>query len=532
MVLAAGAFIACDNNLDEKVYSSLTESSYTYAATDLQKVVGACYFPLRSYISHGGYYALDITSTDEIVMPPNSTGWDDGGIYRRIQYHTWNSEQSHISSAWGQTYKGIIMCNNAIKQLSSGTIPADDASKTAAINELRALRAFYYLQVCDCWGDAPLVTEPTQELPVKTPRKNIYDFIVNELTEVAPTLSETVGGNAYGRMNKWAALTTLAKTYINAEVYTGTAQWNECIKVCDQIINSGKLALSANFKDPFLEDVGKITSNKEVIFTIPFDKDKAGGNFIHEFSWGAPLKDVFNITGTPWGSGSALGVPEFIDTYDSDDSRLADTWIMGPQYKYGTMDPVMCIYDYPGQQLDYKNKIKSGEFSMEDEGYRMNKFEVPVGSTTNSSTDIPIFRYAEVLMMKAECLLRTNQSGAGDLVTRVRERAFKEAPAKAKVTDAQLKENSVYQYGYYTSEYGKTKDPGDQTPVKLGRLYDEYGWEFAWEMGTRTRMIRFGTYTTKSWASHKPQGAYRTLFPIPESAITPNPKLEQNPNYK
>ena len=100
------------------------------------------------------------------------------------------------------------------------------------------------------------------------------------------------------------------------------------------------------------------------------------------------------------------------------------------------------------------------------------------------------------------------------------------------MTDSQLKENSSYQYGYYTSDYGEKVDRGNMDPVKFGRLYDEYGWEFAWEMGVRSRMIRFGTYTTKSWLSHQPQGDYRVLFPIPESALTPNPKLEQNPNYK
>ena len=64
------------------------------------------------------------------------------------------------------------------------------------------------------------------------------------------------------------------------------------------------------------------------------------------------------------------------------------------------------------------------------------------------------------------------------------------------------------------------------------RLYDEYGWEFAWELGTRTRMIRFGTYTTRDWLSHEALGDYTALFPIPFSAITANPNLVQNPDYE
>lgn len=533
--LAASALLAlasCSNNLDEKVYSSLTESSYSYSASDAQKVVGACYYPLRSYISHTGLYGLDVASSDEIVMPPNSTGWDDGGIYRRVHYHTWNSEQVHIANSWNPTYRGIIFCNTAIKQFNDGVIPVDDATKASCIAELRALRAFYYSIVLDFWGDAPLITEPTTELPAKTDRATIYDFVVSELKEVTPNLSEVQGGISYSHMNKWAALTTLARVYINAEIYTGSAHWQDCLDACNQIINSGKLALSDDYRAPFREDVESITSNPEVIFTIPFDESKAGGNYIQHFSWGAPLKYRFNVGFTPWGSGSAMGIPQFINTYDPDDERLGYTWIMGPQYKYESNEPIMCAYDFPGEQLNYVNRVKSGNFTMENEGYRMLKYEVKVGSTSSSSTDIPVFRYSEVLMMKAECLLRLGQAGAGDLVTQVRRRAFKAHPEKAVVTDSQLKENSSYQYGYYVSDYGEEIDRGNTDPVKFGRLYDEYGWEFAWEMGVRSRMIRFGTYTTKSWLSHQPQGDYRALFPIPESALTPNPKLEQNPNYK
>ena len=87
--------------------------------------------------------------------------------------------------------------------------------------ELRAMRAYYYWQICDNFGDAPLVTTTTMELPSKSNRKEIFDFIVKELKEIIPSLSEEQGGNFYGRMNKWAAKTLLANIYLNAKVYTG-----------------------------------------------------------------------------------------------------------------------------------------------------------------------------------------------------------------------------------------------------------------------------------------------------------------------
>ena len=115
------------------------------------------------------------------------------------------------------------------------------------------------------------------------------------------------------------------------------------------------------------------------------------------------------------------------------------------------------------------------------------------------------------------------------MVTQVRQRAFKDNPELATVTDSQLAGNTCYQYGY-VEDY-KIVDRGNTDPIQFGRMYDELGWEFAWEMHRRRDAIRFGIYTTKSWLSHKPEGDYRSVFPIPETVLTSNPNLEQNPNY-
>ena len=132
--------------------------------------------------------------------------------------------------------------------------------------------------------------------------------------------------------------------------------------------------------------------------------------------------------------------------------------------------------------------------------------------------------------MKAACLLRSGKPGAVLLVTEVRKRAFKDNPELAIVTDAQLQENSSYQYGYV--EHYTVTDKGNTDLIRFGRMYDELGWKFAWEMHRRRDAIRFGVYTKKSWLSHKPQGDYRSVFPIPEKVLTSNPNLEQNPHYK
>ncbi|MDR1381014.1 MAG: RagB/SusD family nutrient uptake outer membrane protein [Tannerella sp.] len=526
LLLTAGTG-SCGNDLTENVYSSVTEQSYNYGEKDFAPIVASVYPPLRNVCDHWGYFCAQEVTADAIVMPPNASGWDDGGVYRRMHYQTWTSEQDHVNNMWSWFYRGALIANNVIEQIESGTVPApSSAEKERGLAEVRAMRAWYYWMICDNYGDAPLVTSRTGDLPAKTPRQEIYNFIVAELNEVIPALSDEQGGSMYGRMSRWAAKALLANIYLNAGVYAGQARWEECIAQCDDIINSGRCALSPDFRDPFRAT--GVENSKEVLFTVPFDKNLAGGNSLHMFSWHGELKNKFQTEATPWGSGCAMGVSQFIDTYEVGDSRLEDSWLLGEQLA-ADGSPLFGVYDQKGEPLVLVKDLPSASFTKETEGYRMNKFEVEPGSTSGSTTDVPLFRYAQVLMMKAECLLRLGRPGAGDLVTQVRQRAFRDDPSKAAVTDEQLQANSSYSYGYV--ENYAVVDPGDRSPVQFGRMYDELGWEFAWEMYRRRDAIRFGVYTTKSWLSHRPQGDYRAVFPIPEQVITSNPNLEQNPNY-
>lgn len=284
--------------------------------------------------------------------------------------------------------------------------------------------------------------------------------------------------------------------------------------------------LSQNFKDSFRSS--GVESSKEIILAVPYDKIIATGNDMHMRSWQAQLKDKFNLEATPWGSGTTMAITQFADTYDEDDSRIDDTWLRGAQYS-SNGEILKGIYDNIGEDFIIVKEIPDASYVKEFEGWRMNKFEVAPQTPSSSDTDFPFFRFAEVLMMKAECLLRTGQPGAGALVSQVRERAFRDHPEKIMVTDEQLKANSIYQYGYVEKYH--IVDPGNQDPVEFGRLYDELGWEFVWEAHRRRDMIRFGLFTKKSWLSHKPKGDYRSVFPIPEVVLTSNPKLTQNPNY-
>ena len=474
------------------------------------------------------YQAVQEMTTDQLVMPANASGWDDGGIYKKIHLHTWTSEAVQGKNLWNTLFQGIIHANRIVAQIEDGTILfSSETDKASYLAEMTVARAFYYWLLIDNFGDVPFVTTTVQELPVKTGRATIYEAIVADLNGVINSLNTDNNTLMYGRFNKWAAKTLLANLYLNAEVYTGTAAWDNCLAACNEIIASGKYSLETNYADCF--DAAN-ESSAETVFAIPNDEINGSGMHIN-YTLHAASKEKYNLRTTPYGAGCGKAVSRFIDTYDADDSRIDDTWEHGLQFDDDGVTPLLCTYDRAGQQLNYSKDLPNGLYTAEDEGYRIIKFRPEMNAAYNMNNDFPFFRYAQVLMMKAECLLRTGEAdAAAAIVTQIRQRAFKNNPAKAVVNGAQLTANSRYQYGYIENYVITT--PGDQTSIEYGGFYDELGYEFACEYWRRRDMIRFGTYTTKSWLSHVPQGAYRAVLPIPQTVLDTNPNLEQNPDYQ
>lgn len=504
-------------------YSPTTEKDVSY-------LVNAAYVPWRQTLLqwNGVVRSQELCADEDVIPARQGIGWVDGYIYKRWHQHVWTSEDDGVLQGWERTYNGVNTCNRILSQIEEGTISVDDETKPALIAELKVLRASYYYILVDLYGNVPLVTDFKDEtLPQQSTRKQVYDFIISEVTENIDLLSETARGYYYGRFNKWAAHVLLAKMYLNAEVWSGTAEWQKCIDECDKVIqfaeSSGEYALEDNQKNVF---VTNNENSKEIIFALPMDEIYVDGwnDFdFHMYTLAPENQDTYQLTARPWGG--VCAIPQFIDTFDPDDARLQDNYIKGQQYTYS--GEILQRSDGNGP-LIYTNSVPSIDESDCDDGYRWGKFEYAIGNTNRLSNDWPLFRYADVLMMKAESLMRLGKSGAGALVTQVRERVFKDAPEKAAVTDEQLTEGSSYDYGRRDS-YETTHEGG--ADIKYGRFLDELGWEFCQEGRRRQDMIRFGVFTTKSFFSHDASDSSKNLYPIPNKALLTNSNLSQNPGY-
>lgn len=512
-------------NLDESVYSEVTESTFSPTAQDVASLVASAYSPLTYIMDWQGLFDAQEESGDAIITPTRPNGWDDGGTYRRMHQHEWNSEQWQCENAYDTPYSAINNANRILGQIESDELPTGDL-KESTIAELRAIRAVWYMMLLDTHGNVPIVTKFDDQVPEQATRQQVFDFVVSELKEVIPNLSEEVSALTYGRLTKWGALTALARVYLNGKVYTGKEYWKECLDCCNQIINSGKFSLASDYKSIFAYDNG--SSNPEIIFAVPYDSKYKG--FAMQHKWFPPTaKKVFGNSSDYFWGGSCAN-PQFINAYDPADKRLSDTWLMGEQRSSDGELIWTCKNYLPSLTC----KKDGQDYTSIDYGYRIWKYGTDPQTTNGSwSNDFPFFRYAEVLLDKAECLMRLGQDKeeAAKIVTQLRQRDFDDA-AKATVTVADLEADTKIKYG--TLDWDNNIDvPGDQTPVVLGGLYDEWGFEFACEAQRRTQMIRFGTYSTKNWFNHTAvTDGHTAIFPIPLSALETNGKLTQNPGYE
>ncbi|MFA6484230.1 MAG: RagB/SusD family nutrient uptake outer membrane protein, partial [Bacteroidales bacterium] len=246
------------------------------------------------------YWFAQELPTDEAV-----NGWNDGTL-RNFHEMNWTPSGEFITAMYNRIYYQISLCNEFIRESSDAKLDSRGIAGIDKTNiqgyraEARFMRALSYYHAMDMFGNVPFVTDADAVGAFFPPQKNradLFTYIESELKEVEPLLPDA-RTNEYGRADKGALWSLLAKLYLNAEVYTGTAKNAECITYCDKVIEAGYM-LEANYQNNFLADNNL---SKEIIFPVTFDglrtKTYGGMSFIIFASVGGNMvpKD-FGITG-------------------------------------------------------------------------------------------------------------------------------------------------------------------------------------------------------------------------------------------
>jgi hypothetical protein len=524
--------LAACHKIEVPITTQLTPEIFPQTPTQFVQASGPAYVALR------GWYALDYQfmqslSTDESIMPARGGNWYDNQNYRMLHYHDWTKDHGNTNGTWTWLSKTIGATNQSISILEK-TMP-EGSAKDATISELKTVRAFTYFMMMDLYGNVPLDTVYGDFTPhPNIPRAQVFDFIERDVKAAMPYLSTTVNISTYGRATRYTAFALLAKMYLNAQYYTGTARYNECIVACDSIMNSGKFSLEprATYLNMFYPTNGP--SNLEFIFAIPYDPAISTVNpynvngYMYYARYDVPRSEAakFNLKFTP--SAPRSTVPEFYAYFNDPNDIRNRQWLTGLQFMNDGVTPVTVTTTNKGYDQFYNGPNPNGPLTYQvnltpdiilrqdatlfdvgnDEiawnmGYRNIKFYPDASSTNrNQNNDVPVFRFADIVLMKAEAILRGGT--------------------------ATMSQTPLSLFNQLRSV--RTTSPA-LSSVNLEDIYAERTREFAMESWHRNDMIRFGKYEGR-WGFKTDADVNHRIFPIPTSAMAVNPALTQNPGYQ
>lgn len=499
MLLALGSINQSCTKLDQQVYSVVPAENFWQTPDQIAAGIAPAYQAMTG-IPNGDVQQLNEVSSGEMIVPTRGNDWYDNGNWQALWTHAWKADLGPVNGAWSALFNGIGKANFTLNVVNSLATPPSDID---AINaELKVLRAYYYYIAMDMYGNVPLVTDFNTDpnSVTNSTREEVFNFIESELKENVPNLSENKDASTYGRMTKWGGYMLLAKLYLNAQVYTGTARWADCIDACNQVINSGKYSLSSDY---FANFAVNNEGSSENIFVVPFDKINIGGNNWEMQTLHYQHNLTYNLTGSPWNGFCATA--DFYNQFDDADGRKK-MWLVGQQYD-AAGNPLKDVQtNLPLIISPYVNELSNPADSFRRAGVRNVKYAPEAGTSGGQSNDMVIFRLADAYLMKAEAELRsgTNLSDALASVNVVRERA-----------------------------YAGTSHNWTIANLTLPNLLAERQREFTWEGWGRQDAIRFGTFgnARKPGKSADPGDKHLEIFPIPAPQIVSNPNLKQNAGY-
>lgn len=530
MTLAAavlGITASC-TDLDVDVKSKYTE--YPNDPVAIEGKMSDVYYSFRQALGNN-YNRVQTFSSDEATGVSFGTDYFDKGENIHPSIHNFMSGDDP-ANYWTDLASGITKCNKIIEEFK-------ETPKVAA--PARLMRAFYHFILMDSYGDVPVLDHlpADNEAVVRSPRKEVAEFIEKEVKECLPDLSDKNDASTYGKPNKWMAEALLVKLYINWGVYTcgdvtkydvattKNSKIDECVKYCDDIIGSGLFNLNAPYRKKFMFDNGP--QIKDFIYAMPYDKVSAQGLLYGRYRAFRRIDDgdTQGYYGGKMGK-SCAGIcamnPEFADLFCLEGDDRNDAVLKGKVFIHDaiTGEETDQPYIYKGTQLELTKTITLQEGGLATlncgatpdgwrQGYRSIKFYPNPNeySAYNryQSNDVPIFRFADIILTKAEAIKRG-----------------------ATATNGDTPQSLFNQIRSYVHAPLLDHDPS------LQEILDERGREFFDENWRRNDMIRFGTFESE-YGFHKhsnPDARFDKtcrILPVPDDILKENTNWEQNPGY-
>lgn len=553
VTVGAAALCAPSCDLDEKFYSEVTPDTFFTSPESTYAVLCRPFTHWKWYIGDDRWYLQELT-TDEMVCPKRGSDWYNSGEYYRLHYHTWSPDDRFVVNTYDGTTGGISRALEAKSDLQGvdyNAIGLNDAVKADHINQLNAITAYFYMRGLDYFGGMPIYYSVDDDLCARSTARETYAHIETLLKDAIPALSKkmTLGASEDGYIKQAAAAALLAQLYFNAVAYIGEEHFDECAEICRDIIGGvyGTYELDKTWYGPHCFDNN---TSPEVIWTVPSENSKVEWNWYFKYFYHYSAYEYFGI--------ETAGYNGFMLTPSLDpQGRYYTQWKLGnPYQKFNDKDLRKKPYRYLGSrkyegmflvgdqtnpnnpsqqclgQTEYSGKVinlvdQVARFSEvgtkynsvaeltstmadgeENSGVRLVKAPQPNldDKLLRWNPDCPVIRLSEIYYMLAECELRAgDKKTAAGLINQVRGRNF---------------------------EGGADPNPVTADNLDEYRMLDEWMIEFLGEGRRRTDLIRWDKFVTESWWDHTPlNDKNKNLFPIPNSAISANNLIEQNPGY-
>ncbi len=559
-LIAASMLTGCSGFLDENPKSGMPEEeAYKSSTLAYLNTVASVYSGFNSggngyiYGATDNIHYLQEFSSDAWILPGRGADWVDGGKHQSMFLHNYDTGHDTVQQVWNNIYRIIGLCNSSIDKLKEIYEDTGEDFVLEYIDEVRALRAIWYYYAVDLYGRIPIVTSSSMSVADvnQSSRSEAFQFIVEELADCIPNLASAKCQNSglyYGRITKAVGYMAMAKMALNSPIYT-TDNWNdgslvggvdavantvtekgknvritldgetrnawETVLYCHEQIKAEGYALQDNFSYNFSS---ANTGSVENIWTMPRD---ASTYIVQNYNTARTLHQSHTkAIGVSEGWNGACSTVQQMNVFGygtpNPDPRLDMTFfygvisVGGEVLESGLNDdkpleyqPMTVIVNFDPQKVD--------DYTLKMAGARMAKYEIdlPLGGYLTHNVDIPVWRYADLLLMVAEAKIRLGQSGDTE-VNQIRARV-----------NASAKSN-----------------------VSLQDILDERMLELSYEGHRRQDQVRFGTYTEHTVDRYPGVEAanvagnyvddktgYTTVFPIPQTVRELNPNLAQNPGY-
>jgi len=529
IALSALIITSCVKDLDvtpkdpNSILSGNLNDNPEYTKQVLAKIYAS--FIISGQGSNGGD---DITASDgnffttmralwncqEITTDEAICAWGDVGI-ADLNTQTWSPSNPFLIALYQRLGLSITYANDFIR-LTNGNSDPDIQRYNA---EARFLRALAYSWHMDLFGNPPFTTEKDQVgtfYPKQIKRADLFNYLVTELKDIEGKLGEP--RFSYPQADKATAWMLLARLYLNAEVYTGTAKWDSCKMYCDSVIERGGYALAQNYRQNFCADNDQ---SPEMIFAFAQDginiQGYVGTTFIIESSSDAKYiraEDFHGLTSnTNWNGNRAR--KDFLNVMIDTIATYGNVSIPTSDSLFTTSKDTR-VFLKRKKSLDIPSASSSGDYGVGVYKFTAKNSDGSLPANYNTAyacTDFPIFRLADAYLMRAEAKFHIDGSGLDDL-NYVRDRAF--------------------QAGVFGSN-----TPNRLTTINEQAILNERGREFYYEAQRRTDLVRFGKFTDGNYNWQWKGGVYNgtntdshlNIFPIPGDEVSANPNITQNPEY-